>query len=1023
MTASLLILSIALLTDDPPPATDADSRTVRVAGIVLRWVPKERERNYRRLEGLVREAARRGAQVVCTTESFLDGYSIRDKAMPLAEYQALAEPIPGGDYFERLARLADELDIHFIAGLLEREGDRTYNAAVLLGPDGRLLGKYRKTALGHELARNTPGDSFPAFDTSIGRVGIMICQDRREPKTLEGLKASGAEIVFCPSGGMFGPKSNDPIVQARSRESGLGIVFVHPVEFLVTEPDGAIRARYLPGDNLDEPDPNAEPVADQCIRFVELTIPSKGNEQTAPPSIWERTILPQPFDKEPFHAVRVPEWVQDTVGVGYTLSVQSTEQRRRARAAGVTISEMGFVDPHYVYYPSRYLKKQSPHVPPDRLEREVAEYQRLGLRILAVYPPTLQGEVYERHPDWRRIGENTTVIPSVDLAKYPHGGMLCLLGPYGDFMIDVLCEIAEKFPVDAFSFDGLHYAGVCYCQHCRAAFRADTGQEIPNVNLDDPAFRRYQHWADRRLEAMVRRMQERLKGIRPDLALVTWSTNAGRFGHLRDIPRNMPARLNLLFDAPDQEFWMDETNRGATILPAFSNAYIWSLTNHRVAFSEPYLMAHGNPYGKDSFPAHEIQRRMFVALAHGASPSLAVIQPEPMQAGALQALEEVQRRHAWLTHKRPEPWGALLMSDNTRVFYGRSPGKVEERYLANVLGTFRAAVEEHLPVTLLCDWNLTPEDLAPYKVLILPNAACLDERQLAAVRDFVAKGGGLVASMDTSLYDEFGDPRDDLALRDLFGVSRRAPPISTATGKPELDENFARNLADDYWEKQKESFDLELATGGIFDEPRSREYVGHLPVLFKGRAVPVKPLDPASTPATGPIAATMAPRGVPERTAVPAALTRSFGQGRVVYFPAALDAAYYLYPLPYQRLLLARAIRWAAASPPPIEVDAPMCVHANLFRQKKAGAERLLVHLFNDVNTTAFHALPNDDVPLREETIPIHDIKVRLRGCEVSKAHLEPEGIELLGVPTGDGALEFPIPKLAVHSILVVELP
>ena len=44
-----------------------------------------------------------------------------------------------------------------------------------------------------------------------------------------------------------------------------------------------------------------------------------------------------------------------------------------------------------------------------------------------------------------------------------------------------------------------------------------------------------------------------------------------------------------------------------TIVPAFANAYIWATTNHRVAFSEPYLMSHGNPYGKDSFPPHEIE--------------------------------------------------------------------------------------------------------------------------------------------------------------------------------------------------------------------------------------------------------------------------------------------------------------------------------------------------------------------------------------------------------------------------------
>ena len=186
-----------------------------------------------------------------------------------------------------------------------------------------------------------------------------------------------------------------------------------------------------------------------------------------PDALWADPILEQPFDKSTFHAVRIPDWVQDTVGVGYTLSVQNAEQRQRAVEAGVTISEMGFVDPFFVYYNSRLLKNRNPNVPRDLVDKEIAAYRKLGVRILAVYPPTLQSEVYAAHPDWRRIATNTTEIPQVDLKVHPYGGMLCLLGPYGDFFIDVLAEIVEQFQVDAFSFDGLHYGGVCFCQHCR----------------------------------------------------------------------------------------------------------------------------------------------------------------------------------------------------------------------------------------------------------------------------------------------------------------------------------------------------------------------------------------------------------------------------------------------------------------------------------------------------------------------------------------------------------------------------
>ncbi len=203
----------------------------------------------------------------------------------------------------------------------------------------------------------------------------------------------------------------------------------------------------------------------------------------APPAelkIWDREIMPQPFDTAPFRQIKIPAWVEQTTGCGYTLSVMDSAARTRAAQHGVTISEMGFVDPFYAYYDSKLLQRRSPHVPLDRLEKDIAEYKRLGVRILGVYPPCLQGEVYESHPEWRRIATDTTAIPQIDLKLFPHGGMLCLLGPYGNFFIDVLAEIAVRFPdVDAFSFDGLHYGGVCYCQSCRENYRRDAKAENP----------------------------------------------------------------------------------------------------------------------------------------------------------------------------------------------------------------------------------------------------------------------------------------------------------------------------------------------------------------------------------------------------------------------------------------------------------------------------------------------------------------------------------------------------------------
>jgi hypothetical protein len=752
--------------------------------------------------------------------------------------------------------------------------------------------------------------------------------------------------------------------------------------------------------------------------FWFFTVPALSRAQGKADGIWGEPILGQPFDRVPFRPIKIPTWLQDTVGCGYTLSVMDTKARVQAAAHGVTISEMGFVDPFFAYYDSKLLKKRSPHVPPDRLDKDIAEYKKLGVRILAVYPPCLQSEVYETHPDWRRIATNTKAIPQVDMKQSPHGGMLCLLGPYGDFFIDVLAEILTKFPdVDAFSFDGLHHGGGCYCQHCRDNYRQDTGLEIPNADMNDAAFRRYQHWADRRLEDLIRRMQTRLKGIKPEVALVTWSTNAGRFGHFLSIPRNMPARMNLLLDAPDQEFWLDETNRGTTIVPALANAYIWATTNHRIAFSEPYILSHGNPYGKDSFPPQEIQRRMLLALTYGASPSIAVAQPAHLQQELYACMDEVQKRKPWLTHKTPEPWAALVMSDNTRNFYGRSAGLVEERYLAAVFGTFRAAVEEHLPVTVINDWNLNPRDLARYKVLILPNTACLDDAQVQAIEGFVRNGGGLVASQDTSLFDEFGTPRRNFALGNVLGVDYRGLPDSAAKDPDkDVDVNFARAIGPDYWDKRKNIFDFKPDPLLLLEQGRMKTYVGDQGVTFKGPALRVAPRKDTR------VLGTLRIRNRAEAPPFPAVVSQTHGKGRVVYFAAGFDSAYYLYSYPYQRLALRYAIDQVAAGPPPFRIEAPMCVHATIMRQDKGGSERLIVHLFSDLNTTAHHALPVDDVPLREEVVPIHDIRITFDPrYTLRKVHLEPGGGELVMSRSPRGTT-VTVPRLDVHAMVVGEL-
>jgi len=253
--------------EKPSAKSPAENRaTVRIAGIVVKWVRGDKEANYRRVAPMIRQAAKNGAKVVCTTECFLDGYAIADKSIPLDEYRALGERIPEGKYVRKLQALAKELRIQLIAGMLEADGEKRFNTAVVISPDGELQGKYHKQHLGHETVRNTAGAKSSVFETLGGtlaspdsatrdpksrhRVGVMICADRRFPEIVNRFVSNGANLLICPSGGMFGPARNDPIVQARSKETKRYIVFVHPAEFLVTAPDGKIATRTILGDRL-----------------------------------------------------------------------------------------------------------------------------------------------------------------------------------------------------------------------------------------------------------------------------------------------------------------------------------------------------------------------------------------------------------------------------------------------------------------------------------------------------------------------------------------------------------------------------------------------------------------------------------------------------------------------------------------------------------------------------------------------------------------------------------------------------
>lgn len=171
-------------------------------GLIQMNCSAERKVNLDRAETLVREAARGGAQVVLLPEVFHEFFFIIYLDM---KYFESAEPIPG-PITERMQALARELGIVIVAPIYERV-DRSvyYNSAVVIDADGQILGTYRKnhiplSTLFYEKLYFKPGNlGYPVWDTSVGRVGIMICYDRHFPEPARALGLKGAELVFNPS--------------------------------------------------------------------------------------------------------------------------------------------------------------------------------------------------------------------------------------------------------------------------------------------------------------------------------------------------------------------------------------------------------------------------------------------------------------------------------------------------------------------------------------------------------------------------------------------------------------------------------------------------------------------------------------------------------------------------------------------------------------------------------------------------------------------------------------------------------
>lgn len=609
---------------------------------------------------------------------------------------------------------------------------------------------------------------------------------------------------------------------------------------------------------------------------------------------------------------------------------------RRCRVDVLSFNVGGSV----AYYPSSL---PGHYITPFRGERDLVgeltdAARRSGMKVLARLDFNRTGaELYHRHPDWFALDREGK--PVVHYGFYD----ACPSGPYyPEFMGAVIREVMQRYALDGVFAVNCHYTSlhiaVCQCANCRRKFAEASGRPLPErADWDSAAWPEYMQWRYDMTTAVWARLRELTREANPDAVFL------GNLGG--GISRNTPHGWELSEIAKLEDAVQQETqNRGGgepVFLPAEQAKLMRSVADGKQLW---LMMSYNFGFGArfQASPPAELQVWFAEAFAAGALPYVHFIGGKLEDTRSMEAVAELLQWHA----ANEEQLGGeslaevgLVYSLRTVDHYGKD--RPQERYDSHFRGYYKALLQAHIPFDIIHEASLADADLRRYKTLVLPNAACLPDGALAAVREFVRGGGGLVATHETSLFDERGGRRDDFALADLFGATYGGLTLSGL-------------------------FHSHLKLAG--DHPLTGGLAGTAMLPNDGAACVVSAGERAAVPLT---LVPPCPIYPPElawprftETGRPMAVTHEAG-GRVVYFPGTPDRLYWERNLPDHALLLAEAVRWTGR---PLEVGLPDWepVDVHVYRH----ADRVALHLVNLTGTERgplykLHPIRNLEVSLR----------------------------------------------------------
>ncbi|QMU30403.1 beta-galactosidase trimerization domain-containing protein [Adhaeribacter radiodurans] len=666
---------------------------------------------------------------------------------------------------------------------------------------------------------------------------------------------------------------------------------------------------------------------------------------------------------------------------------------KRLHADGVLLSAGGIV----AFYPTKVpLHYQSAWLK----DKDVLGYLVNGCRkmnmsvILRTDPHAARQNVVDAHPDWIHTNING------DKRKHwanPELWVTCALGPYNfDFMKQVNQEIMTRYQPDAIFSNRWSGHGICYCEHCKRNFKAFSGYDLPrstSVNnstamasgdKNDPAYRKYVAWRTERLR---------------ELWFLWDSEIQKQKATARFIPNGFPDKL---VTGQNSDFFFADQQARSGVIPPWSNGKHAKELRATMGMKPQvgiFSVGVEEQYRwKDSVQDNaEIKIWVAEGTANGLLPCFVKFGGQIYDKRWLTTVEKLYQSYykneKYLRNTAPLARVGVVYSEQTAKNYGDKAW--QKNYPDHANGVYHALIEDRMPFEMVNDRLLDAEHLKPYKLLILPNIAVLSQAQCDQLRQFVNAGGSLVATFETSLYDEEGKQRPDFGLADLLGVSynqevegplqnsylRLKSDASTNTFHPVL-----KGLEDAY-RIINTTHRVKVKPNGTFPSPVT--LVPSYPDLPMEDVFPRKP-----------------------DTDTRELYLREVGKGRIAYIPGDLDRAFWQIMSSDHGKLLRNTIRWALNEAPLVDVTGPGIIDVTAWQQKNS----MTVHIVNLTNPMLLKG------PFRE-LIPV-DAQVSIRVPKNKKV----TGVHLLlseqkpAFTIKDGLINLKVSQLADHEIIALDV-